>query len=374
MAVKKPLAITSGGIQQLQSGDSLSLSNLTSSRVPFAAAGGELIDSANMTFVTDTLSVSKIGIGVSVPLQKLHVKGAVECSNGGSVGAYTHQVIFSHPDYPGQYFSSIQTSHSSTRTNNRMLLCTSDGSTSGFYPVMSLMSEDSTAPRVGIGTTAPTAYFGLDIVSSAPGIRQSVERPSGGVAFQIFAMNAKNTTSGLSTSFGSIGAYGNLNTAPTPPSASYLYFGVDAATAYDVNAFRIYPNQLVNFQGNAGFGASVTTPTAKVHIGAGSSAAGTAPLKFTSGDSLTTAVAGSIEFTTDDLYFTITTGATRKGFVLNDGSNLTSGKIPIASTNGRLIDGQTPLSGTKVYYVSDSSGGTVNRKLTFVNGILTSET
>lgn len=33
-----------------------------------------------------------------------------------------------------------------------------------------------------------------------------------------------------------------------------------------------------------------------------------------------------------------------------------------------------PLSGTKVYYVSDSSGGAVNRKLTFVNGVLTSET
>lgn len=33
-----------------------------------------------------------------------------------------------------------------------------------------------------------------------------------------------------------------------------------------------------------------------------------------------------------------------------------------------------PLSGTKVYYVSDSSGGLVTRKLTFINGILTSET
>ncbi len=33
-----------------------------------------------------------------------------------------------------------------------------------------------------------------------------------------------------------------------------------------------------------------------------------------------------------------------------------------------------PLAGTKVYYVSDSSGGAVNRKLTFTNGVLTSET
>ena len=34
----------------------------------------------------------------------------------------------------------------------------------------------------------------------------------------------------------------------------------------------------------------------------------------------------------------------------------------------------TPLSGTKIYYVADSSGGAVTRKLTFTDGILTSET
>ena len=32
------------------------------------------------------------------------------------------------------------------------------------------------------------------------------------------------------------------------------------------------------------------------------------------------------------------------------------------------------LAGTKVYYVSDSSGGAVTRKLTFTDGILTAET
>ncbi len=33
-----------------------------------------------------------------------------------------------------------------------------------------------------------------------------------------------------------------------------------------------------------------------------------------------------------------------------------------------------PLAGTKVYYVSDSSGGAVTRKLTFNDGVLTAET
>lgn len=55
-------------------------------------------------------------------------------------------------------------------------------------------------------------------------------------------------------------------------------------------------------------------------------------------------------------------------------SDLTSGKYPIASTDGQLVDGPAPLAGTKIYYVADSSGGDVTRKLTFVDGILTAET
>lgn len=78
--------------------------------------------------------------------------------------------------------------------------------------------------------------------------------------------------------------------------------------------------------------------TAGIHLKAGTTAASTAPLKFTSGTSLTAAEAGAVEFTTDDLFFTITTGAARKAFVLDDGTRLTSGRVPFATTNGRLTD------------------------------------
>jgi hypothetical protein len=105
----------------------------------------------------------------------------------------------------------------------------------------------------------------------------------------------------------------------------------------------------------------------------GSATAGTVPIQMTSGTLLTTAVAGGIEFLTDSYYATITTGAARKEITLNDAA-LTSGKYPKITTNGRLTDGPTPLAGTKVYYVSDTSGGAVTRKLTFTDGILTAET
>jgi len=70
-------------------------------------------------------------------------------------------------------------------------------------------------------------------------------------------------------------------------------------------------------------------------------AAGTttmAPIKLTSATPITTAVAGCIEFQTDDFFATITTGAARKAFVLDNGTRLTSGRVPFATTNGRLTD------------------------------------
>jgi len=90
------------------------------------------------------------------------------------------------------------------------------------------------------------------------------------------------------------------------------------------------------------------TPSGIVHIKAGTTAAETAPLKFTSGTLLTTAEAGAIEFLTDDFYGTITTGAARKGFVLNDGANLTDGTFPIGTTNGRLIDSVVTDNGSEI--------------------------
>jgi hypothetical protein len=55
----------------------------------------------------------------------------------------------------------------------------------------------------------------------------------------------------------------------------------------------------------------------------------------------TVARAGVVETgvsTPDDLYYTITTGAARKHFVFDDGTNLTATRIPFATTNGRLTD------------------------------------
>lgn len=53
-------------------------------------------------------------------------------------------------------------------------------------------------------------------------------------------------------------------------------------------------------------------------------------------------------------------------------NSLTSGAILKGNGAGNVTF-ITPLAGTKVYYVSDTSGGAVNRKLTFTDGVLTAE-
>jgi len=65
--------------------------------------------------------------------------------------------------------------------------------------------------------------------------------------------------------------------------------------------------------GNIGIG-NVTTPTALVHIAAGTSAANTAPLKLTAGTVMTTAENGALEYDGTDLWFTV--GTTRKKVTL----------------------------------------------------------
>ena len=94
-------------------------------------------------------------------------------------------------------------------------------------------------------------------------------------------------------------------------------------------------NERLRIDGNGRIGVGVTAPTAILHLKAGTTAANTAPLKFTSGSLMTTAQAGAIEFLTDKFYGTIATGAARKEFTLNDAA-LTAGGVPVITTNGRL--------------------------------------
>jgi len=98
------------------------------------------------------------------------------------------------------------------------------------------------------------------------------------------------------------------NTAGT---ASTLYMGADSGSVWlgseTSSNFQLYLNNAIAMQGTVNkrffFGGN-TTPTATMHLAAGTAAASTAPVKLTAGTSLTTPEAGTIEYNGSYLQFT----------------------------------------------------------------------
>lgn len=262
---------------------------------------------------------------------------------------------------------------------SRTLVMTANNSfvVTGFYCNVSVSANAFNQTGVLQGGHAQVLHGGSGTVTNAYGVDTLVYNTSTGTITNAVSANLKGynlNAAGIITNL--YGAAFSLDLNGGTITNTYGFYVGDITLGTQTNTpFSFYASDAGAFNYFAGrTGIGVTAPTAMVHLKAGTATASTAPLKFTSGTNLTTAEAGALEFTTDDYFATITTGAARKAFVLDDGARLTSGKIPIATTNGRLIDGQTPLSGAKVYYVSDTSGGAVTRKLTFTNGILTAET
>ena len=82
----------------------------------------------------------------------------------------------------------------------------------------------------------------------------------------------------------------------------------------------------------------------KITVRAGTASAGTAPIKLTSGTLMSTPEAGAIEFNSDALYFTQTTGPTRKKIAFYDDSSGATGDIYYRNSGGlltRLAAGST---------------------------------
>lgn len=90
-----------------------------------------------------------------------------------------------------------------------------------------------------------------------------------------------------------------------------------------------------------------------ITIRAGTTAANTAPLKFTSGSLLTTPEAGAVEFLTNRLYYTQTTGPSRMSVLAIDDALGASGDLYYRNATGDLI--RLPV-GTASQVLTVSSG------------------
>lgn len=74
-----------------------------------------------------------------------------------------------------------------------------------------------------------------------------------------------------------------------------------------------------------------------ITIRPGTATAGTAPLKFSSGTVLSSPEAGAMEFNSDSLYFTVTTGAVRKTIAMYDDASGATGDLYRRDSSGNLV-------------------------------------
>lgn len=174
------------------------------------------------------------------------------------------------------------------------------------------------------------------------GVANAQVDASGNAFFESLDLNTEMTIGSIQISSGSIFMPAGIISTDTGTglkigsSASELlgFYGV-TPVVQPANTVAI-DSTLVNLGLRASGGIARFATTIKLRTGG--TAVGSEPIQFTSAALLTTATAGTMEFLTDKYYGTITTAAARKEFTLNDAA-LTSGQVPVVTTNGRLING-----------------------------------
>lgn len=103
----------------------------------------------------------------------------------------------------------------------------------------------------------------------------------------------------------------------------------------------------------------------KITIRAGTATAGTAPLKFTTGTLLSSPEAGAVEFASDQLYFTISSGTVRKKVAIYDDSSGATGDLYYRDSSGNFVRLGIGSAGNVLKVASGlPSWGTVNGTFT----------
>lgn len=157
-----------------------------------------------------------------------------------------------------------------------------------------------------------------------------------GVTLTLTASGSIHFSTGLvsddsSSVSGVFGYYGELlSLSRTTATVSMTGAGsVIQATGAGTMKITSAASQNIEILPGAGVGIGQASPTAILHLKAGTATASTAPLKFTSGTNLTTAEAGAMEF--DGTNFYLSPSTTRKRIPLTDNATPSNGQIPIGN-------------------------------------------
>ena len=146
--------------------------------------------------------------------------------------------------------------------------------------------------------TLPTLPSGLYLNGTSDAWVKKDSLQFGDASYGIWS-SVCNYNSGMGISFGAYHGVEITNSATYYPRTTVCRLGITSTTVDSFFCGRVF------FRGDS-------SPTAGVHIAAGTATAGTAPLKFTSGINLTTAEAGALEWNGTNLFISQTSGPTRK--------------------------------------------------------------
>ena len=350
---------------------SLTDSALTSGRIPYASTAGLLADAAGLTYDGTTFFTTSFNYGpdadnfLTLSDNYYAPPSATSYTNSGGTGDRT--ALISASSTITFTFGAVSNLIDGNSSTDPAVWFATPQSTAGLY----MRFDFSTARLIDEATW--TVQYPLGGRTHGywkwQGSNNATDWTDIGSSFELVASTDESpqTHTELNGNVNLYRYYQLIGVSGVFSGACYLLeltFKIDAGdVAYWIPGIQAYYDDGVTVQnlclepagGNVGI--AITQPTARLHLPAGTAAASSAPLKLNTGTSLTTAEAGAFEFTDDDLYFTITTGAARKEIALTEG--LSSGRVPFATTNGRLTDAAGLAWNGSLLVATGFSGGGV---------------